>query len=86
MPLRAVSGQFAALFSAVWLAGLPIATFSFMAGFGPSGGLVGVSTGVLTGIPLLTLWFGPPLIVVLSWLAGRRARRSAQPPEGPARG
>ena len=45
-----------------------------MSAAAPSGGLVGISTGVLTGIPLLTLSLGPPLIVVLSWLAGRRSR------------
>jgi hypothetical protein len=48
-----------------------------MAGSGPSGGLIGISVGLVW--PAAAIIFGPPVVVLLLWTVGRSGPR---PPAG----
>jgi len=72
------SGLATLLISLAWLLLFPVlallATGTFMAASGPSGGLVGFSTGVLISVPVVIAWLGVPLWIAVFWLRGRRSR------------
>ena len=73
------SGLAALLLTIGWLLGFPLLeallTGTLMAASGPTGGLVGISAGVLTSWPQLLLWLGPPALVILLWLVRRVRQR-----------
>jgi hypothetical protein len=75
------SGRQVALFLFVWLIALVILAIvlssTWMAGFGPSGGLVGISVGLVP--PFAAIILGPPVLVLLLWIVGRSGPK---PPAG----